>query len=201
MVELRQQVTRETLPTERCAPFSEQIMIEELPVHFRAPAHLPVYDGSTDPAEHIHKIENAALLHRYIDSIKCRIFLSTLTSSAQQWFDQLLGGSVRSFAEFNSLFQHQFASSRTYKKSTINLFGIKQEEKETLRTYVQRFNTAVLEVPTPHQEVLVSALIQGLRGGPLFESLVKRPAIDFLDVLACTEKVHEFGRCLVGKTE
>ncbi|KAL0456105.1 UNVERIFIED_CONTAM: hypothetical protein Slati_0949700 [Sesamum latifolium] len=125
MVELRQQIARETLPAEQGIPFSEQIMNEELPVHFRVPAHLPAYDGSTDRTEHIRKFENAALLHRYTDSIKYRIFLTTLTNSVQQWFDQLPVGSVRSFAEFSSLFQHQFASSKKYRKSTISLFGIK----------------------------------------------------------------------------
>ncbi|KAL0434018.1 UNVERIFIED_CONTAM: hypothetical protein Slati_2736100 [Sesamum latifolium] len=108
--------------------------------------------------------------------------------SAQHWFDQLPAGSIRSFAEFISLFQHQFPSSRKYKKSAISLFAIKQDERDTLRAYVQRFNTVVLEVPAPHQEVLVSAFTQGLRGGPLFDSLAKRPAVDFLDVLARIEK-------------
>ncbi|KAL0385955.1 UNVERIFIED_CONTAM: hypothetical protein Sradi_2989800 [Sesamum radiatum] len=147
-----------------------------------------MYNGPTDPAEHIHKFENAALLHRYTDNIKCRVFLNTLTGSAKHWFDQLPAGSIRSFAEISSLFQHQFASSRKYKKSAISLFAIKQDKRETLRAYVQRFNTVILEVPAPHQEVLISAFTQGLRGGPLFDSLAKRPAVDFLDVLARMEK-------------
>ncbi|KAL0427278.1 UNVERIFIED_CONTAM: hypothetical protein Slati_2902600 [Sesamum latifolium] len=150
VMKLRQQVTRDTLPTERGVPFSEHIMAEELPAHFRAPAHLLIYDGSTDPAEHIRKFENAALLHRYTDYIKCRIFLTTLTGSAQHWFDHLPAGSVRSFAEFSSLFHHQFASGRKYRKSAISLFGIKQQERETLRAYVQHFNTTILEIPAPY---------------------------------------------------
>ncbi|KAL0445595.1 UNVERIFIED_CONTAM: hypothetical protein Slati_1687400 [Sesamum latifolium] len=186
-MKLRQQVNKETLPTEQDVPFNEHIMIEELPAHFPAPAHLPVYDGSADPAEHIRKFENTALLHRYTDNIKCRVFLTTLTGSAQL-FDQLPAGSIRCFAKFSSLFQHQFASSRKYKKSAISLFAIKQDERETLRAYVQRFNIPVLEVPAPHQEVLINAFTQGLRGGPLFDSLAKRLAVDFLDVLARTEK-------------
>ncbi|KAL0406267.1 UNVERIFIED_CONTAM: hypothetical protein Slati_3940600 [Sesamum latifolium] len=124
-MKLRQQVTRETFPTERGVPFSEHIMTEELPTHFRAPEHLPVYDGSTDPAEHIRKFINVALLYRHADSIKCRVFLTTLTGSFQHWFDQLPAGSVRSFAESNYPFQHQIASSRKYRKSPISLFGIK----------------------------------------------------------------------------
>ncbi|KAL0405136.1 UNVERIFIED_CONTAM: hypothetical protein Slati_3827500 [Sesamum latifolium] len=142
---------------ERNIPFSEYIMAEELLVHFRAPSHLPAYNGTIDPAEHIRKFKNAALLHR-------------------------------SFAEFRCLFQHQFASSKKYRKSAISLFGIKQEEKETLRTYAQHFNIAILEVPTVHQQVLVSAFTQGLRGGPLFESLAKKPTTDFLDVPVRAEK-------------
>ncbi|KAL0406411.1 UNVERIFIED_CONTAM: hypothetical protein Slati_3955000 [Sesamum latifolium] len=122
---------------------------KELPAH-RAPSHLPAYDGTSDPAEHIHKFENAALLHKYTDGIKSHVFLITLTNSAQQW--------------------------------------IKQEDNKTLRAYIQRFNKAILEVPTAHQEVLVNAFTQGLRGGPLFESLAKKSAIDFLDVLAQTGK-------------
>ncbi|KAL0457620.1 UNVERIFIED_CONTAM: hypothetical protein Slati_0389200 [Sesamum latifolium] len=43
-----------------------------------------------------------------------------------------------------------------------------------------------------HQEVLVSAFTQELRGGPLFESLAKKSAVDFLDVLARAEKYMNF---------
>ncbi|KAL0428115.1 UNVERIFIED_CONTAM: hypothetical protein Slati_2986300 [Sesamum latifolium] len=50
IVELLQQVAKETLPTERGIPFSEHIMMEEFPAHFRARSHLPAYDGTTDPA-------------------------------------------------------------------------------------------------------------------------------------------------------
>ncbi|KAL0457977.1 UNVERIFIED_CONTAM: hypothetical protein Slati_0424900 [Sesamum latifolium] len=151
IVELLQQVAKETLPTEHGILFSGHIMMEELPAHFRAPSHLLAYVGTTDPIQHIRKFENAVLLH-------------------------------------SSLFQHQFASSKKYQKSIISLFGVKQEDNESLRAYVQCFNTTILEDPTAHQEVLVSAFTQGLYGDPLFESLTKKPAVDYLDVLTRAEK-------------
>ncbi|KAL0402166.1 UNVERIFIED_CONTAM: hypothetical protein Slati_4246500 [Sesamum latifolium] len=148
-------------------------MTEELPAHFLAPSHLPAYDGTTDLAEHIRKFENAALLHRYSYGIKCRVFLTTLTNSAQQWFDQLPTGSVKSFAEFSFLFQHQFASSMKYRKSTSILFGIKHEEKETLRMYVQLFNIAILEAPKPTRRCWSVRLPKG-SGKDLCSSLLLR---------------------------
>ncbi|KAL0310154.1 UNVERIFIED_CONTAM: hypothetical protein Scaly_2956200 [Sesamum calycinum] len=132
-------------------------MAEELPTHFQAPSHLPAYDGTTDPGEHIHKYENATLLHR-------------------------------SFAKFSSLFQHQFSSNKKYRKAAISLFKIKTEEKETLTAYIQRFNVAILEVPTAHREGFLYAFTRGLHGGPLFISLAKKLATDFLVILARVEK-------------
>ncbi|KAL0301386.1 UNVERIFIED_CONTAM: hypothetical protein Sradi_6415400 [Sesamum radiatum] len=62
------------------------------------------------------------------------------------------------------------------------------EENETLRAYLQRFNAAILEAQAAHQEVLVSAFTHGFRAGPLFKSLAKKLAIDFLDLLARARK-------------
>ncbi|KAL0301675.1 UNVERIFIED_CONTAM: hypothetical protein Sradi_6444300 [Sesamum radiatum] len=118
------------MPAERGIAFSKHIMTEELPAHFPAPSHLLAYDGTTDPVEHIHKFENEALLHSYTNGIMCRVFLTTLPNSAQQWFGQLPTGSIRSFAKFSSLFRHQFANSKKYRKSTISILGSSKRRKK-----------------------------------------------------------------------
>lgn len=69
------------------------------------------------------------------------------------------------------MFLHHFASSRKHQKSTITLFSIKQRAEESLRGYVKRFNTAMLEVPAASEEIKIIALSQGLREGDLFRSL------------------------------
>ncbi|KAL0311290.1 UNVERIFIED_CONTAM: hypothetical protein Sangu_2423700 [Sesamum angustifolium] len=67
------------------------------------------YDGTTDPQEHLSCFENAALLHRYTNRIKYRVFFTTFARAAQQWFNQLPSEPIGSFQEFRSLFLHQFA--------------------------------------------------------------------------------------------
>ncbi|XP_073120897.1 uncharacterized protein [Henckelia pumila] len=109
-------------PIQRESPFARAILDEELPANFKQPT-LGEYDGSSDPEEHLGRFENAALLHRYSDAIKCRVFLTTLVRSAQQWFNLLQPGSIQSFNDFSSAFLHQYASSKRYLKTSLRLRG------------------------------------------------------------------------------
>ncbi|KAL0401632.1 UNVERIFIED_CONTAM: hypothetical protein Slati_4193100 [Sesamum latifolium] len=162
-------------------------MADKLPLNCRTPA-IVEYDGTADPMEHLSRFENAALLHRYTEGIKCRVFVTTFVGAAQQWFNQLPVGAIGSFQEFRSLFLHQFASSRKVRKTELSLFAIRQKEDELLKAYLQRFNTAALEVPAATQEVKASAFSQGLLDGDFFKSLAKKPVSKFDALLARAAK-------------
>ncbi|KAL0420377.1 UNVERIFIED_CONTAM: hypothetical protein Slati_3060600, partial [Sesamum latifolium] len=112
-------------------PFTELVMADDLPINCRTPT-IAEYDGTTDPVEHLARFENAALLHRYTDGIKCCIF----------------------------------------------------KDNEPLKEYLQRFNTAALEVPSETQEVKANAFSQGLLDGNFFKSLAKKPVSKFDALLA-----------------
>ncbi|KAL0448383.1 UNVERIFIED_CONTAM: hypothetical protein Slati_1394700 [Sesamum latifolium] len=159
-------------------PFIEGVIADELPVNCRTPA-IAEYDGTTDPQEHLSRFENASLLHRYTDGIKCRVFITFFAQAAQQWFNQLPPAVIGNFQEFHSLFLHQFASSRRHQKTKLSLCSIRQKEGESVKDYFQRFNTTALEVPSVTQEVKASAFVQGLMDGDFFKSLAKKPATKF----------------------
>ncbi|KAL0370771.1 UNVERIFIED_CONTAM: hypothetical protein Sangu_0395200 [Sesamum angustifolium] len=91
-------------------PFMEGVMADELPMNYRTPA-IAEYDGTTDPQEHLSRFENAILLHRYTNGIKCRVSVTTFARATQQWFNQLPPTVIGSFEEFRSLFLHQFGST------------------------------------------------------------------------------------------
>ncbi|KAL0427231.1 UNVERIFIED_CONTAM: hypothetical protein Slati_2897900 [Sesamum latifolium] len=168
-------------------PFTETVMADELPLNCRTPA-IAEYDGTTDPREHLSCFENAALLHRYTNGIKCRVFVTTFVRAAQQWFNQLPVGAIGSFQEFRSLFLHQFASSRKLQKTELSLFDVRQKDDEPLKEYLQRFNAAALEVHAATQEVKASAFSQGLLDGDFFKSLAKKPVSKFDALLARAAK-------------
>ncbi|KAK6163872.1 hypothetical protein DH2020_000736 [Rehmannia glutinosa] len=114
---------------------------------------------------------------------------------------QLPADSIASFGEFSSAFLHQFASSRKHQKTSLTLFRVKQSEGEPLRYYVKKFTATALEVPSANQEILTSALTQGLKEGDFFRSLAKRPARDFDDVLSRAEKYVNLEEAQKGKKE
>ncbi|KAL0288937.1 UNVERIFIED_CONTAM: hypothetical protein Sradi_7084500 [Sesamum radiatum] len=162
-------------------------MADELPLNCHTPA-ITEYDGTMDPMEHLSRFENAALLHRYTDGIKCRVFVTTFAGAAQQWFNQLPVGAIGSFQEFCSLFLHQFASSRKVRKTELSLFAIRQRDDEPIKEYLQRFNAPALEVPAATQEVKASTFSQGLLDGYFFKSLAKKPISMFDALLARATK-------------
>ncbi|KAL0444080.1 UNVERIFIED_CONTAM: hypothetical protein Slati_2130700 [Sesamum latifolium] len=93
-------------------------------------------------------------------------------------------GAIGRFQEFRSLFLHQFASSRRHQKTELSIFSIRQKEGESLKEYLQRFNSASLEVPSATQEVKASAFTQGLLDEDSFKSLAKKLATKFDALLA-----------------
>ncbi|MCI90890.1 hypothetical protein A2U01_0112184, partial [Trifolium medium] len=60
---------------------------------------MDIYDGSTDPVDHIENIE-AVLEYRNIrGSIKCKLFPTTLRKEAMTWYKSLPPGSIDSWTE------------------------------------------------------------------------------------------------------
>ncbi|XP_073137462.1 uncharacterized protein [Henckelia pumila] len=171
----------------RNIPFTQEILDADLPKQFKLP-HVGEYDGKGDPEDHLARFENAALLHKYSDQIKCRSFLTTLIGPAQQWFNILHPGEIKEFKDFSKSFLHHFASSKKHPTTTFSLFAIKQREHENLRTYIRRFSALALEVPMATPDLLISAFIQWLDTKYFLKSLIKRSPETYEELLARAEK-------------
>ena len=62
-------------------PFSPQIMSEAVSSKFRMP-QAELYDGTTDPLDHIKSFKALMLLHRATDGMLCHVFSMTLRKAA-----------------------------------------------------------------------------------------------------------------------
>ncbi|KAL0298434.1 UNVERIFIED_CONTAM: hypothetical protein Sradi_6503200 [Sesamum radiatum] len=83
----------------------------------------------------------------------------------------------------------------------MDLFSIRQKEREPPKEYLQHFNTAALEVPSVTQEVKTCAFAQGLLDGDFFKSLNKKSATKFDAILARAAKYIDMEDAQASKRE
>ncbi|GMH25579.1 hypothetical protein Nepgr_027422 [Nepenthes gracilis] len=91
---------------------------------------LDLYDGGSDPVDHLDHFRTHLSLHELEDSVMYRCFPLTLKGDAQIWFHHLPLGTISSFRELTDLFLAQYASSRREEKQPWYLSHIKPSEKQ-----------------------------------------------------------------------
>ena len=103
----------------------------------------------------------------------CRAFPTTLKGPARVWFSRLSPNSINTFKELSAHFTTHFIGGHRHKKSTACLMSIRQQEDETLKSYITRFNKEALSIDEANDKILVATFTNGLRKGKFLFSLYK----------------------------
>ena len=125
-------------------------------------SQIETFDGTKDLIYHLNTYKNQMELHGYQDPVRCKAFAITLKGPTLTWFNRLPPSSVSSFIELSIAFVSHFIGAKTYRKPSYHLLTIKQSSQESLRSYVQRFNTESLKVDILNEKFAVIAFIAGL---------------------------------------
>ena len=167
---------------------------------FRMP-QIETFDGTKDPIDHLNTYKNQMELHEYQDSIRCKAFAITLKGPALAWFNRLPPSSISSFIELSIAFVSHFIKARTYRKPSYLLLTINQSSQESLRSYVQRFNSKSLKVDIPEEKFTITFFIAGLgvQSKNLMFSISKNPQASMVEVLTKTENYVNGEEALLSK--
>ncbi|MED6155919.1 hypothetical protein PIB30_009982 [Stylosanthes scabra] len=98
-------------------PFSLAILSEELPKKFKM------------------------VLLNASDATKCKAFSVTFKKDALTWFNSLAPRSIKSFSDLSGGFLKNFTTRRRLPKTCLNLYSIVQKPEESLRNYLDHFNS------------------------------------------------------------
>lgn len=118
----------------------------------------------------------------------CQVFPSTLKKAARYWYSSLKPISVHSLDQLSHSFVLHFISSKRLQWDFDSLINIKQGERESLRSYMSRFNAVAPKVYNLDHAVTMTAIKSGLQRCPFLFSLEKRVLADFSEKLATAKK-------------
>ena len=153
-----------------------------LPPKFKLP-QLEVYDGTKVPLDHIGAFKTILNLQQTPDEVVCKSFPTTLRGAARVWFSELPVASIDNFEQLSDSLVRHFIGGQCHKRPTSHLLIVKQQEGETLREYVKRFNKAVLEINEANDQVIMTTFQAGLNNLDLVFFLGKTPPTTMTDLL------------------
>ena len=100
------------------SPLGQHILDYEPPRGFFIPP-FTMYDGSSDPYDHMLHFNQAMILNARDDRLLCKVFPASLKGPALAWFHKLPRGSINSFGELWAMFVSQYLCS-VRQKGNIN---------------------------------------------------------------------------------
>ncbi|XP_050248883.1 uncharacterized protein LOC126696142 [Quercus robur] len=164
--------------------FTASVLECPLPPKFRLP-QLEFYHSTKDPLDHIGTFKTILNLQQTPDEVICRSFPATLKGAARVWFSKLPTSSITNFEQLSDSFVRHFIR---HKRPTSFLLTVRQQERESLRDYVERFNKAVLEINEADDQVIMTTFQAGLNNPDLIFLLGKTPSTSMTDLLFKAQK-------------
>jgi len=143
------------------------------------------FTGMEDPEAHLTAFHMQMMLVGGSDAVRCKLFMSTLTGMAMDWFISLPDGHITSFAQLSQLFCEQYIANRAPPPVSYDLFNVKQYQGETLKEYINRFGAQVVKVGTTKEPMIVYAFRKGMCPGPFCESIIGSRPLTFAEIRRC----------------
>ncbi|XP_022641616.1 uncharacterized protein LOC111242478 [Vigna radiata var. radiata] len=112
--------------------------------HF-VPPQLSIYNGTTDPDDHVQAFSTRMAFRFGNRAIWCRAFSLSLEGEALEWVNSLPPNSIQSFEGLKEMFDKQFASSRAQDPTVFELSNLNQGKDETLKAFVDRKRPKTME--------------------------------------------------------
>ena len=123
-------------------PFGLNILDYNPPRGFSIPP-FAMYDGSSDPYDHMLHFNQAMILNAGDDQLLYKVFPASVKGLALAWFHKLPRGSINTFGELWAAFISQYLCSVRQKGNINSLQSILKREDKSIQDFTRRFGQAV----------------------------------------------------------
>ena len=143
------------------SPFTREIEKAKLPRWFHQPMFV-MYNGRTDPVEHISQFKQKMVVHSQDEALMCRVFPSSLGLMPMRWFDGLRIYFISSFKKLTQSFCSRFITCSRVPQPLDSLLPMSMREGESIKAYSERYCEMFNEIDGNFDEVAIKNFKVGL---------------------------------------
>jgi hypothetical protein len=134
-----------------------------------------MYDGHSDPKQFLMSYEATISLYGANTAVMAKSFVMAVRNVAQTWYSSLRPGTITSWQKLKDMLVTSFQGFQTKLVKAQALFQCTQDHEEYLQAYVRRFLRLRAQAPTMPNEIIIEAMIKGLRPGPTVQYFARKP--------------------------
>jgi hypothetical protein len=139
------------------------------------PPQLTMYDGHSDPKQFLMSYEATISSYGGNAAVMAKSFVMAVRNVAQTWYSSLRLGTITSWQKLKDMLVTSFQGFQTKPVTTQALFQCTQDHEEYLQAYVRRFLRLRAQAPTVPNEIVIEAMIKGLRPRPMAQYFARKP--------------------------
>jgi hypothetical protein len=133
-----------------------------------------MYDGHSDPKQFLMSYETTISSYGG-NAVMAKSFVMAVKSVAQTWYSSLMPGTITSWQKLKDTLITSFQGFQAKPVTAQALFQCTQDHEEYLQAYVQRFLRLRAQVSIVPNEIVIEAMIKGLRQGPTAQYFARKP--------------------------
>jgi hypothetical protein len=134
-----------------------------------------MYDGHSDPKQFLMSYEATISSYGGNTAVMAKSFVMAVKNVAQTWYSSLRPGTITSWQKLKDMLITSFQGFQTKPFTAQALFQCTQDHEEYLQAYVRRFLRLRAQAPTVPNEIVIEAMIKGLRPGPTAQYFARKP--------------------------
>jgi hypothetical protein len=156
------------------SPLSAELQGTPWPPSYKPP-QLPMYDGHSDPKQFLMSYEATISSYGGNTAVMAKSFVMAVKNDAQTWYSSLRPGTITSWQKLKDMLITSFQGFQTKSVTAQALFQCTQDHEEYLQAYVRRFLRLRAQASTMPNEIVIEAMIKGLRPGPTAQYFARKP--------------------------
>nr|GFA17708.1 reverse transcriptase domain-containing protein [Tanacetum cinerariifolium] len=171
-------------------PFTRRI-IEFAGPEYKMPNNIKLYDGTTDPEDHLSRFAGAANSGEWPMPVWCRMFQQTLDGSARGWFKRLPHNNINEWAELREAFAARFSVRRACFKEPREITKIIRKANESLTTFKERWTVETGFIMGVPKVMKISSFMDSVKSPELAKSFSYKVPTTVNEVM---ERLDDFVR-------